>query len=162
MFSAWVVSHWPDARITAFEPDPANVELYRRWMDAASADVDLVEAAATSAAGRANFQSDLGGGSFITADDSGSTTVECVDSFDYLPEADFVKIDIEGGEWAILADPRLADLSNVVFVIEYHRHMAPFWPPYDAAVECFTKAGFETGFNKPNYWGHGILWAWKD
>ena len=41
------------------------------------------------------------------------------------PTADFVKMDIEGGEWPILGDPRLRDLERLTLVMEYHRVGAP-------------------------------------
>ena len=37
-----------------------------------------------------------------------------------MAEADLVKIDIEGGEWPILTDPRFAQLPTPALVIEYH------------------------------------------
>lgn len=121
----------------------------------------MVEAAATNRDGELRFQTGVGMGSHLTESED-ALAVPAVDLFSYLPDADFAKIDIEGGEWSILTDDRMADLHDIVIVMEYHRHMAPSLPPLDAAVACLEKAGFTTGFNKPNYWGHGILWAWKD
>lgn len=160
MFSAWALGRWPSATIVAFEPEPSNAGIYRQWA-AGRENVTLHEAAASNENGQLRFQTGVGSGSFVTEADTG-TVMPKLDLFDHLHDADFVKIDIEGGEWPILTDARLRDLRRVVLVIEYHRHMAPFWPPYDAAVQCLESAGFSTGFNKPNYWGHGILWAWKD
>lgn len=160
MFSAWALTHWPDASITSFEPEPDNAALCREW-SAAQPNVTLIEAAATNDDGELRFETGVGSGSYVT-DSEDAIAVPAVDIFPHLAEADLVKIDIEGGEWSILTDKRMAELTNLVLVMEYHRHMAPFWPPHDAAVEYLEKAGFATGFNKPNYWGHGILWAWKD
>lgn len=161
VFSAWVLQRWPDARITAFEPEPGNADLYRRWASSAPQAPTFVEAAVVTSESTVHMQEGLGSGSFLTADDQGSA-VRGVDAFDYLPDSDFVKIDIEGGEWAILGDPRLRDLRDLTLVMEYHRHMSPSQPPRDAAERLLRAAGFTTGFVTQNYWGHGTLWAWKD
>ena len=40
-----------------------------------------------------------------------------------IAEADLVKMDIEGGEWGILADPRIA--RQRALVLEYHPRGLP-------------------------------------
>jgi FkbM family methyltransferase len=161
MFSIWAASVWPDARIVAFEPERANVATMRKCLAVSGVTVDLIEAAAGTRHGEVVFAGDLGGGSHIALPGEAGVTVPMVDLFDYLSDADFVKIDIEGGEWPILADPRLADTGPLVLAMEYHRVGAPFLPALDAARSALEGAGFTTGHARPNEWGHGILWAWK-
>lgn len=173
MFSAWAGLRWPQAQITAVEPMPENTQVYRAWADQAGSAAHLVEAAAGAASGTADFLTGQGGGNRKATederDDAVSTEygesrvqVSVIDIFELLKDSDFVKMDIEGGEWLILADPRMAQLQNLTWVMEYHRHGAPSLPAQDAARELLEAAGFQTGHITPNHWGHGIIWAWKD
>ena len=159
MFSAWALAMWPDAQIVTFEPMPSNLALLEPWADQ-YARVEVVPAAATTALGVIAME-DHGGGSTTARGSAEGIDVPAVDAFDWLDRADFVKMDIEGGEWPLLADPRLATLDNMVLVMEYHRAGAPSLPARQAAVDLLTAAGFETGFGSHNHWGHGTLWAWK-
>jgi FkbM family methyltransferase len=159
MFSAWATGRWPDASITAFEPARENTPVFREWARG-RANVTFVEAAASTRNGTLRFQDGVGGGSHISIDGSG-VEVAAVDVFPHLAGADFAKIDIEGGEWPILHDPRLAGLEDLVIVMEYHRSMAPSLPAQDAARGLLEAAGFDVGHVTHNHWGHGTLWAWK-
>ena len=70
-------------------------------------------------------------------------------------------MDIEGGEWPFLLDPRLGSSSGSPSVMEYHRVGAPSLPAGAAARRLLEEAGFTVGHDTPNYWGHGTLWALK-
>lgn len=162
MFSARAVGRWPAAEVTAYEPSPDNADTYREWA-ASRPRVTLIEACASTYEDRFRFDPGYGGGSRRIADSNpGGIEVAAVDVLPTLLGADFVKIDIEGGEWEILADPRLGDLHDVTLVMEYHRYLAPSLPAGDAARRLLEAAGFTVGYPTPNYWGHGTLWAWKD
>lgn len=161
MFSIWAATQWPQARIVAFEPDPTNVATMRHGLAVSGVSVDLIEAAAGTTKGTVTFVGDLGGGSHIASAGEQGMAVAMVDLFDYLSEADFLKLDIEGGEWPILTDPRLAETGPLVIAMEYHRVGAPFLPALNAARAALQTAGFSTGHARPNEWGHGILWAWN-
>ena len=87
-------------------------------------------------------------------------SIPAVDIFDHLADADFVKMDIEGGEWPILADPRLADLG-ATWVIEFHRAGRPRCLP-TRRPGTSSRPRATVGHQVFNYWGHGTLWAWKD
>ena len=74
---------------------------------------------------------------------------------DVLPElenADLVKIDIEGAEWALLADPRFAGARPSVLVLEYHRDGSPHPNEAQAAEDALLSAGLEVvhGRRKPS------------
>src|SRR3954451_3704212 len=108
LFSAWLIQRRPDAHIVAFEPDPANADVLTACMSANGGRVDVVRAAAAPQAGELRFRAgDLAASRVV---EEGGIAVEAVDVFPYLARADFVKVDVEGGEWALLADPRFADL----------------------------------------------------
>lgn len=164
MFSAWATGRWPGATIRAYEAIEENASVYRTWAAGTHTKAELVQAAAGTAPGTATFLVGRGGGDLQVAPGSveGDTVeVEVVDVLPDILAADFVKIDIEGGEWPILADPRLADATDLVIAMEYHRGGAPHLPARDAAVNLLRAAGFSTGHGVANYWGHGTLWAWK-
>lgn len=162
MFAHWAHRRWPDAQITSFEPDPENLAVFRAGMNDVHA-IDVVEAAAMTRSGHAILSSGSGAGRRVDfTPDAVPGSMPAVDIYEFLRRADLVKMDIEGGEWPILADPRLAELSSMVWVIEFHRAGAPSLPAHEAARSLFQAAGFEVGHVSLNYWGHGTLWAWKD
>lgn len=168
LFSAWALSEFPGARTRLFEPDPANLAVLRECI-AASPDPaawDLRPAAAGTAAGTLAFRS----GKFqhsraATGEEAPEDVVEVpvIDVFELLGDADLVKIDIEGGEWPILGDERLARIPAKAVVLEYHRRpeMPPGEPP-QVAEDLLRAAGFdqiEHRFWNPPWVGE--LWAWR-
>lgn len=162
MFAHWARRRWPAAAITSFEPDPENLAVFRAGLHDDDA-IELVEAAAATQSGHAVLAAGYGAGRRVAfSEHPVAGSIPAVDIFDHLTDADFVKMDIEGGEWPILADPRLADLGAMTWVIEFHRAGAPSLPANEAARHLFEAAGFTVGHEELNYWGHGTLWAWKD
>lgn len=99
MFAAWAVGRWPAAEILSFEPSPESTHVYPLWLKASGARAMLIEAAASTREGNISSLSGLGGGSREVADALGTMTLPAVDLFPSLLGADFVKVDIEGGEW---------------------------------------------------------------
>lgn len=162
MFAHWARRRWPTAQITSFEPDPDNLVVFRAGLSVEDP-IELVEAAAMTTSGHAVLTSGSGAGRRVAFSEHPVTdSMPAVDIFEHLSGADFVKMDIEGGEWPILTDPRLAALGRTTWVIEFHRAGAPSLPAHEAAQALFEAAGFEVGHVSLNYWGHGTLWAWKD
>jgi FkbM family methyltransferase len=163
MFTHWAAQEWPEARITSFEPVPENTEVFRKWLTLSGIDAELKESCALTHNGVMHISSGSGAGTVLAEGTaSAGEGLPGVDVFPHLAEADLVKMDIEGGEWPILADPRMAALHNITLVLEYHRAGAPFLPADAAARSLLEEAGFTVGHGHHNYWGHGILWAWKD
>jgi len=94
-------------------------------------------------------------------DEAGDLEVRAEDVFRYAGESDYVKLDIEGAEWAILHDPRFPRLAPVV-ALEYHPHMCPTPDPDEHARRALDRAGYrwaDAEFDSPR--GHGMIWAWK-
>lgn len=168
-YSAFARGRWPDASIVAIEADPDNVAALERFaaLDA-SGRVQVIAAAATTSNGPVRFATGLGAGSMLVDEvDDGAevdvaTQVDGVDLLEMFDEADLMKLDIERGEWPILADPRLAAGGPLVLVMEYHRRHVDDAGALDEARRLLTAASFEVGFVRPNHWGHGTLWAWRD
>jgi len=114
----------PAARITAFEPDPEIAALLRKnvapWHPEG---VEIVEKALGTGAGRLQFSvegADAGRLGTIPGR-SRRIEVETVALSDYLDQRiDFLKLDIEGAETAVLeaAAPRLGNVEKIF--VEYH------------------------------------------
>lgn len=160
LFSAWWLSRHPNARIVAFEPDPDNAAVLEQCMHANGDRAEVIRAAAASHAGELRFQAgDLAASRVV---DDGGIAVKAVDAFPYLEQSDFVKLDIEGGEWELLADPRFAQLPAQALVVEYHPHLCPAPDPRAHAEALLTGAGWKLqhmDFDMPP--GHGVVWAWR-
>ena len=162
LFGVWALDRFPGAEITAFEPDPANAAVARRSMQAndGSPRWRLIEAAATNRDGRATFLA----GEFSRSrlePDAGGLEVETVDVFPHLEGVDLAKVDIEGGEWAIVGDPRFRELRVPVVALEYHGDQAPADDPRAAALEAVGAAGYESDVVDEFGPGQGMLWAWR-
>jgi FkbM family methyltransferase len=161
LFGAWVLGRLPAARILAIEADPANAAVHRRAIEAnrLGARWKLVEAFAATQAGVVQFA----GGEHATShagSGKGSIDVPAVDVFPELAGADIVKIDIEGAEWELLADPRFAGLRTRIVVLEYHEDGCAGPDPAQAAERALRSAGLEVvhAGRKPQF-GAGIVWG---
>jgi FkbM family methyltransferase len=161
LFGAWVLGRFPDATIVAVEADPANAAVHRRTIEANGLDAQwrLLEGFAATQAGVVRFA----GGEHATSragGGEGSIDVPTFDVFPALASADVVKIDIEGAEWELLADPRFAGLRPRILVLEYHEDGCRGAVPAHAAEEALRAAGLEVvhGSRKPQF-GAGIVWA---
>lgn len=159
-YSAFARTRWPNATITAIEADPDNVSALERFtvLDG-SGRVSVVAAAATTDDAPVRFRSGRGAGSLL-ADDGDE--VDGIDLLEMLKDADLMKLDIERGEWPILADARMAEGGPLVLVMEYHRRHPGDTGALDEARRLLSDAGFTIGHVRPNFWGHGTLWAWRD
>lgn len=159
VFTAFARRRWPQATIVMVEADPDNVSALERFVESdASGRIEVIAAAASTTDDPVHFKAGHGTGSRIATTGPMTTAVDVLPLF---ARVDLVKLDIEGGEWPILRDPRLADLQDTTLVMEYHAYGTDGRPPLDLATELLTQAGFSVGHERPNYWGHGTLWAWR-
>lgn len=167
LFGAFAAPLWPEATITGYEPDPANVAVHQqtiianglgdRWRVICAA-AGVREGEVELAAGRAM-------GSFVVepGTDPGVPTIQ-VPIRDVLPEvcgADLVKMDIEGGEWEILLDPRFMQHPPRTIVLEYHPHLCPGTDPRAVAEEALAQANLTTASIWHREDGYGMCWAWR-
>jgi FkbM family methyltransferase len=172
---------FPDASVLAFEPNPDTAAVLRRTITANGLDeqCEVREAAAGVAPGSAVME----GFSLLSHLSRDGEEQEAVDQYpflrayqrrgaparvpivDVLPElqdADLVKIDIEGGEWPILQDPRFADLRVGALVIEYHPQGNPQADTTAAVRGLLAEAGFRVGEPFDEHDGVGLIWGWRD
>jgi FkbM family methyltransferase len=166
LFGAWLTAALPEHELVVYEPDPGNAEVLSRCITANNNGDRwrAVQACASNADGSARFLSGEHWGSRVVTDDEEATgTVRVVDVFPDLEGASFAKIDIEGGEWSILMDPRFECLSLPVIAMEYHPWLCPEPDARALATERLVAAGYEVrGVFHDDEAGHGMVWAWKD
>jgi FkbM family methyltransferase len=151
LFGLYMRELFPDADVVSLEPDPYNARLMKRCIERNHLGERwrVVEACAATRDGTVDFTSNFSlsrmaaesnngieemrrritgafpfmeGAALLESED---LRVASRDVFPFLANADLVKIDIEGAEWEILADPRLADLEAVALVLEYHPVYTP-------------------------------------
>jgi FkbM family methyltransferase len=170
LFGLLALDRYPGARVTGVEADPANAELHERMIGANELrDRWRVEPAfASTEDGRARFASGRSSRSRAAGAGEESVGVAAVDVLPLMAEADLVKIDIEGAEWKLLADPRLPSLTATAIVLEYHRHDCPPGDPGEAACRALERAGYTTlaaprdPVPTDGFEGLGMLWAWRE
>ncbi|HEY2055860.1 MAG TPA: FkbM family methyltransferase [Solirubrobacterales bacterium] len=167
LFGVYALGRWSDARITSFEPDPDNFRVLDLTVGANQREGswDAVPAAVSDAVGELNFAPGDGAKSHLspTEADERTITVPAVDFFDQLGDGvDLVKMDIEGGEWQILADPRLATAPIQVIRLEWHTLLCPQDDARAFAIDLLHAAGFEEVVDGDRrHLRNGVLWAWR-
>ena len=115
---------FPNARITAFEPDPQFAPILRRNLANNNAsDVEVVEAAVWTQDGEISWICEGVDGSRIVEDGSTSNmiTVPTIDLVKYLQvSVDLLKLDIEGAEYAVVdhISHNLEKVKNII--VECH------------------------------------------
>lgn len=167
LFGVFALDRWPGARITSFEPDPDNLRVLRRTV--ACNDLgdrwSVVDRAVSNAPGELSFVSDLRAKTHIAgAHETGTITVPAVDFFDWQEGdgVDLVKMDIEGGEWAILADPRLSTADVFAIRLEWHTLLCPARDACAEATRLLRAGGFAHVLDASHeHDRNGVLWAWR-
>ena len=167
MFGVYALDRWPGARITAFEPDPDNLRVLRKTVvaNAVGDRWQVVPKAVSNHVGELSFVADLRAEAHIAgAREKGTITVPTVDLFDFADEPiDLIKMDIEGGEWAILADPRMAALDVKAIRLEWHTMLCPAENACAEAGRLLRAAGFAHVLDASHeHERNGVLWAWRE
>jgi FkbM family methyltransferase len=161
LFGVWVLDQFPDAQITSVEPDPDNARVLAATIGVNPRNAwKLIEAAAGTDVGTVRFVASGHTTSHVAQRGEKGTDVPAVDALELAAEADLLKVDIEGGEWALLDDSRLRSLGAVAVVLEYHPQGCPTCDPSSAAQERFRDAGYEIVSVRPKAEsGTGLIWA---
>jgi FkbM family methyltransferase len=174
-FGLLVLEMYPSAVLTAFEPDPSNLEVLKRCIarNGYEGRWQVVEACAAAADGETSF---VGGQAALSriplpgdvTGDAPTLTVPMVDVFPYVTGVDLVKIDIEGGEWALLNDPRFDAAHPGAILLEWHSYDCPGDNPRRVAAQRLEALGYTVLHEKPApvpdsepLYGAGTLWAWR-
>jgi len=152
---------YPHCRIIAFEPHPKHfVQIERNLALNGNRQRVELHAKAAGARSRSMRLTDRSSSSSLVDDLAPDTfAVEVVDLFPQLEgrRIDLLKIDIEGGEYEILADPRFDRLEIDAIVMEWHSRGGGIadkrW-----CEDRLAGLGFATEeiFTEPT---HGMFWA---
>lgn len=155
LFGVRLLGARPDARLLAFEPDRANAEVLRATVIANTPPEQwrVIDACAGTRDEAVSFRS----GQFLHSRVvEGPPNTDAVDVFPLIQEAGLVKIDIEGSEGDLLADPRFLDLEARLIAIEYHPPHPRRW-----VEQRFHDAGFTVQPFHERGPGVGEFWAWR-
>lgn len=116
----------PKARIIAFEPHPDHAAQVRKHIEAngLAGRVTLHEAAAGTERSQMHLSNQGAGSAVIASGGEGTLAIPVLDFFAEAPSGpiDLLKIDIEGSEYGIFADPRFVALSQRIrcIALEWH------------------------------------------
>jgi FkbM family methyltransferase len=164
LFGAWALGRFPEATIVAVEADPDNAAVHRRTIEANGLDARwrLVEGFAATAPGVVRFAGGHHATSHAAEREEEWVEVPAVDVLPELAAADLVKIDVEGAEWDLVADPRFGQTRPRVVVLEYHQEGCPEPDAPARAERALRAAGLEVvpARRKPQF-GAGLLWAYR-
>ncbi len=164
LWGLWLYGRFPVARVVGLEPDPENVDrhLAQIRLNGLGASWQVLKAAAVTADGPVSFTVGQATNGRVTSGGGvGTASVAGRDTFALLDGVDLLKIDIEGGEWPILADARFAELSVPVVMLEYHAHGAPSGDPRSDARSALERAGYYTETLAETTPGFGVVWGCK-
>jgi FkbM family methyltransferase len=164
LFAVHALQSLPGAVITSVEPDPFNVPFLNRCIDLNQAGEHwtLITACAAAKEGVVPFAAGRYADSRIVAEAQADTIdLPSLDVFPLINVADIVKMDIEGGEWHILLDPRFQTVTPAVFVVEWHRYQCRHHDARSTVAEAFMRAGYKTQMSPPSQDTFGHIWAWR-
>jgi FkbM family methyltransferase len=157
LFEVFTRARLPIGRAVCFEPDPANGAVLERVRDANGAAWEIVKACASNSDGRARFNA--GRKNFSRIGGDGDLDVATVDIFPLVRRADLVKMNIEGSEWDVLRDPRLAHV-RASWIIEYHHIASPDPDIHTLSKRLLERAGYTVRLATKTE-DNGLLWAWR-
>jgi FkbM family methyltransferase len=159
LFGVFALERWDVTSIVSYEPDPLNAQLlmataapHPRWR--------VIPAAVSNIAGTLQFRAGMHSESRAALPGEEGLTVPTVDVYDGAA-ADLFKMDIEGGEWPILTDTRLAGLATRAVVLEWHANGCPAPDPGEHARRLLREAGFTEQHRGEECPENGLLWAWR-
>lgn len=147
LFAAYAISSMGAEEVTSVEADPANLASLRQFVASNDLPVRVIPGFAATAPGSVEFLSLGEANSRRVRSEAGEQgiAVEAVDVFE-LGSFDLAKIDIEGAEWELLADPRFPLLAPRI-VMEVHG------PDADRrAVESLERHGYAASGGGPVVW----------
>ena len=163
LFGAWTLTHFPGSTMVAVEPDATTLRQLRQMvaMNGLSDTWTILPACASNRAGVTAFAAKGSSVSRMTEPGSAdaNSEVPVIDVFQHLQCVDVIKMDIEGGEWRIVLDPRWHDISARVVLMEYHPEGCPGEDAGVLARDVLQRAGFVVKTITHDQQGCGMLSA---
>jgi FkbM family methyltransferase len=164
LFALSIYRQLKSADIFCFEPDPSNLKLLSRNIiqNGLGDSIKALPYAAAAQDGEVRFVSDGKHTSHIARDPS--ETAQLVTQYDIFPLAsscELIKMDIEGGEWEILRDPRFASLPFRAVVLEWHGRKITGTGSGQEARSRLEAAGLDVRIEPGSSDDLGSLWAWR-
>lgn len=138
---------WPDALVVAVEMDNDNAAL----AEINAPDVEVRHYAVSSAAGWGSYNPmQLPEAFAFTRDDKGGRaviahTLRAIITGEFGGHVDFVKMDVEGEEWALFASPDWVPMVDVLLV-ELHRGDVSSEEMVKLACGQLVEAGFRSAY----------------
>lgn len=153
---------YPECHVKAFEPHPLHLKAIQRQLS----ENDLlgrveVLPVAVGTRNQRMYLEDAGSSSTVT-DRQSLYQVQVADLFQILTGAiDILKIDIEGGEYELLDDPRFHELNVRVLVVEWHktpdRSDGRMW-----CIERLHNLGYRTQIGLETLPAAGLIWGFRE
>lgn len=157
-------TQYPESHVIAFEPHPVHLNAidWHLTENGLRNRVEVVPAAAGTKA-QSMYLNDAGSSSTVTDRPIRPVAypVDVQDVFRTLTPAgaiDILKIDIEGGEYSLLADPRFGELNVRALVVEWHKK--PEYP--DGRAWCMARLqalGYRTRVGFEDLPRAGLIWG---
>lgn len=161
----FLATQLPVDAIVAYEPVAANLEALARNRDAepgaGGPTWEVVPAAATTRDGNVRFGHGHSTEGRIVMDAPDASVVAGRDIFPDLADAVLLKMDIEGGEWPIIADERFARTGVRALVMEFHPWGCPESDPETYLRNLLREVGFTVHEVSTTAPGIGTLWAYR-
>ncbi len=152
---------YPQARIVSFEPGKEPFTCLQENIERNQLEnVTAHNVALGDRTGEVDFFSNPGEGGDVEsstragADHWEKSTVSCARLSDYIDEpVDYLKIDTEGAELAILEDLEEAGKLELIRAmgIEYHHHLEPHLDQFGRFLSILERAGFGYSFKRPPF-----------
>lgn len=161
LFAVWLWRRFAVGHVVAVEPVERNVAILRRnlALNLPNGAYTILAEAACVADGPVSFD---GGDAFtrgrVRREPADGLTVPGRDTFSLTDGIDLLKLDIEGGEWQILEDPRFSELTVPVVMLEHHPEGAP-GEAARSAEELLRAAGYAVERTLDVGDGTGIVWG---
>ncbi|HEY1690366.1 MAG TPA: FkbM family methyltransferase [Solirubrobacteraceae bacterium] len=162
LFGVFALARWRVSHLISFEPDPANAVILRRVREIndVAGQWTVRECAVANFSGEMGFVSLGSPESHRPEPGRSGMRVSVTDLFAIQDSIDLLKIDIEGGEWALLSDERLRLLRAEIIVMEWHWRDAPSGDAHGAALDALVKAGYQIHSDVvSDVAGVGMIWA---
>lgn len=121
-FGLFALQRFPGRTVISIEPDPTSNRLLTA-NSAINADAGpwiVHHAALGTHEGVVPFDAGHGMGSRVATGGEDTLLIRMMDLFEFAPGAAMIKMDVEGSEWDVIGDPRMAELEVGALALEWH------------------------------------------